>query len=449
MDTVKADLFRINNLFPVKLPDESGILDELVQVPVIQEFYIIFTIGEKMKRTVLTFIALLFPLLCPAEDQPKPFQPENGDTIVFLGGTLIERAQQYGFWESMIISELPDKELKFRNLGWDGDTVFAESRGIFDPPAEGYKRMIERIKKINPQYIFISYGGNESFKGPDGIAPFLNQFEILLRDVKGEKTEVILISPIKFEKMAPPLPDPTEANKNRELYIKALGQFAEVHHLPLLDLFTTLNRDDQVIPENPNTYNGIHLTPAGYHLTSHILKDQIFSASENPELVLNSNASVQSESGIMVDQLKKNGEQLEFKLSRKSLPHINEHGELEPSSQIKLAVNGLSKGTYSLSVDGEKVKSATAEEWSQGIHVGSPSELKQASELNELVLKKNELYFHSWRPQNITYLFGFRKHEQGQNAKEVDEMMELVRQKEAEIYKLQKNRTFQYVLTKD
>jgi lysophospholipase L1-like esterase len=35
------------------------------------------------------------------------------------------------------------------------------------------------------------------------------------------------------------------------------------------------------------------------------------------------------------------------------------------------------------------------------------------------VLAKDELFFNRWRPQNETYLFGFRKHEQGQNAKEI------------------------------
>jgi hypothetical protein len=51
------------------------------------------------------------------------------------------------------------------------------------------------------------------------------------------------------------------------------------------------------------------------------------------------------------------------------------------------------------------------------------------------VCKKNELYFHRWRPQNETYLFGFRKHEQGRNAKEIVEFDPLVAAAEAEIEK--------------
>ncbi|MCB1076892.1 MAG: hypothetical protein KDM64_03595, partial [Verrucomicrobiae bacterium] len=40
-------------------------------------------------------------------------------------------------------------------------------------------------------------------------------------------------------------------------------------------------------------------------------------------------------------------------------------------------------------------------------------------ELREAIVRKNRLFFHRWRPANETYLFLFRKHEQGQNAKEI------------------------------
>lgn len=39
--------------------------------------------------------------------------------------------------------------------------------------------------------------------------------------------------------------------------------------------------------------------------------------------------------------------------------------------------------------------------------------------LRKAVIAKDFLFFNRWRPQNETYLFGFRKHEQGQNAKEI------------------------------
>lgn len=58
--------------------------------------------------------------------------------------------------------------------------------------------------------------------------------------------------------------------------------------------------------------------------------------------------------------------------------------------------------------------------------------------VRESIKEKNELYFHRWRPQNETYLFGFRKHEQGRNAKEIAEFDPLVSKAEETTRKLLK-----------
>ena len=71
-----------------------------------------------------------------------------------------------------------------------------------------------------------------------------------------------------------------------------------------------------------------------------------------------------------------------------------------------------------------------------------PADLKSAGESSEaLVLrsairKKSELFFHRWRPENWTYLFGFRQHEQGQNAVEIPRFDPLIVEWEARIAKL-------------
>ena len=54
----------------------------------------------------------------------------------------------------------------------------------------------------------------------------------------------------------------------------------------------------------------------------------------------------------------------------------------------------------------------------------------------QLILTKNELYFHRWRPQNITYLFGFRKHEQGNNAADIAKFDPFILDMEKQIHEL-------------
>jgi putative heme-binding domain-containing protein len=57
--------------------------------------------------------------------------------------------------------------------------------------------------------------------------------------------------------------------------------------------------------------------------------------------------------------------------------------------------------------------------------------------LRQAIIQKNQLYFDRWRPENETYLFGFRKNEQGQNAREIPEFDPLVDAADKQIFELQ------------
>jgi hypothetical protein len=88
--------------------------------------------------------------------------------------------------------------------------------------------------------------------------------------------------------------------------------------------------------------------------------------------------------------------------------------------------------------------------WRNEVPISTGPDFDQAEDLRQTIIAKNRLYFHSWRPQNITYLFLFRKHEQGQNAKEMQEFQRLVAAKEKEIDRLKKpvTRTYELVRVK-
>ena len=68
----------------------------------------------------------------------EPLKLDDGDRVVFLGNTLIEREQRYGWWELALTARFPGKKVTFRNLGWSGDTVFGEARAGYaythEPP---------------------------------------------------------------------------------------------------------------------------------------------------------------------------------------------------------------------------------------------------------------------------------------------------------------------------
>jgi len=57
----------------------------------------------------------------------------------------------------------------------------------------------------------------------------------------------------------------------------------------------------------------------------------------------------------------------------------------------------------------------------------------QVNALRQLIIQKNELFFHRSRPQNMAYILGFRKHEQGQNAVEIPQFDPLIEKAEVKI----------------
>lgn len=54
--------------------------------------------------------------------------------------------------------------------------------------------------------------------------------------------------------------------------------------------------------------------------------------------------------------------------------------------------------------------------------------------LRQTIIKKDQLFFNRWRPANETYLYGFRKHEQGQNAAEIERFDPLVTAEDDKIH---------------
>ncbi|WP_164103257.1 PVC-type heme-binding CxxCH protein [Candidatus Laterigemmans baculatus] len=72
---------------------------------------------------------------------------------------------------------------------------------------------------------------------------------------------------------------------------------------------------------------------------------------------------------------------------------------------------------------------ASALEWGDGAWQENPL----VEPLREVILRKNQWWFHRSRPANMAYVFGFRKHEQGQNAAEIPQFDKLIETEEQRI----------------
>src|SRR5262249_29242850 len=152
---------------------------------------------------------------------------------------------------------------------------WADSRGLFDPPAAGYARMIEQIKGLKPTVIFLGYGNNEAFAGPEGIESFIKQYEKLLDDltkVSAEGVRFVMLSPMLHEAHERLLASaPPETNDRVRVYQDGLRALAARRGVLTLDLPGPLAD----MPRGLLTRDGSHLTAEGYEVTSMMLESQL------------------------------------------------------------------------------------------------------------------------------------------------------------------------------
>ena len=98
------------------------------------------------KMLIVSCLCVSLPLTAMASD----FKLIEGDRIVLVGNTLIEREQRYGYWEAALITRFPTQNITIRNLGWSGDTVWSDARGQFGTPADGFKQLKEHVVSLKP-----------------------------------------------------------------------------------------------------------------------------------------------------------------------------------------------------------------------------------------------------------------------------------------------------------
>jgi lysophospholipase L1-like esterase len=278
-----------------------------------------------------------------AAPPPGGWSLRDGDRVVFLGDTFVEREGDRGFIETAIVTAHPGASLTFRNLGWSGDTVWAESRGVFDQPAKGYARMLALVRELDPTIVFVAYGRNESYKGAAGLPAFRTQLEKLCDDLRGARAggtaavgdappsagvRLVLVTPHRFETA-----DAAARNASLATYCDAIRAVAVAQRAGLVDLFA--EPTGPTAAASARTENGVHLSDAGY--------------------------------------------------------------------------------------------AAAAEAFVRAAGRRLPADFTATSAgLRKLVVEKNRLFFHRWRPANETYIFLFRSHEQGNNAIEIPQFDPLV-----------------------
>jgi len=299
-------------------------------------------------RHLIPSLTLLSAITAPA--YAATFELKDGDRVALLGDALIEREQYEGWIELAATTQFPDRNVTFRNLGWNADTPAGESRnGLsllqagLEPPEEGWRQLQNQLTIYKPNVVILGYGMAASLaKGsiPEKFqADLIRLLDDAAKSAGGEVRFLILGAPPRFNQAGDDAAEVTAHRERLAAIDKVLQEAAAKRNIPFVAL-SDLEKNAAY------SQNGIHFTGEGYKaLARHI------------------------EKGL-----------------------------------------GWKAGA-----------------WDKG---------DSAAALRRHILKKNEWFFNRSRPANMAYIFGFRKKEQGNNAKEIPEFDALIAEQEAAIAKM-------------
>lgn len=307
----------------------------------------------------------------PGAAQPKPPILQSNDKVIFLGNTLIERARLYGHVEAALSLSAGDSVtgLVFRNLGWSADSLYGDSRSYFGPPKEGRDRLAKNLAELQPQVVFLSYGTGEAMSVDQG---WTNEKGASEASGAGMDESVALF---------------------------------ESAYQKLIDLVRS---------------------SSGETLR---------------EIVLITPPPLENLGAPLPDQIENNRRIARFRDSIKALAEKNNARSADLFSALggddfsgEVAENPLTDNGVHFTNEGYSVVArALAKELDMNESILATADPVAKANMREAIVEKNRLFFHQWRPANETYLFLFRKHEQGQNAKEIPMFDPLIAEQEKQI----------------
>lgn len=322
----------------------------------------------------------------------EPFEIKDGDRVLLLGDALLEREGNYGYLETQMHDEFRDRQFTVRNLSWSGETPRGWSRASFDAPAKGYERLKEQIAEVKPTVVFLGFGMAAS-----------------LQEMTDRSGDIMLN------------PDPVRYGREPMTAARFKTELAE-----LMDAIGAQSAAEAKEGEKRRSPRFVLLSPIRHEDLRNVRP-----AMPNPA---DHNQLLTQYSKVMAELALERGARFVdyFGAASKARPESPDYLAEQVPNGINLSETGyqhwaLAVGTLLGWSTGEWPKTkAELESWNKTHSTFQPS-------LRAKVTRKNELFFHRFRPANGTYLFGFRKHEQGQNAKEIPAFDPLIAQFETEI----------------
>jgi putative heme-binding domain-containing protein len=339
-------------------------------------------------------LALLLLFTCATRADEAPFEINDGDRVVFLGDALLEREGNYGFLETRMAMQFRDRRYTVRNLSWSGETPTGWARASFDPPAKGFERLKENLAMVKPTVVFLGFG----------MAASLQEMTDRSGDItlNGDPARYGA-EPMSARRFKKELGDLMDA-------LKALDPATEVRFV----LLSPLRHEDlrPLRPGLPDPAAHNELLAEYTKVVAELAEERLARYVDLFNLWGGKNTALRT---IVLDEIRD-------EISPNGI-HLSPAGYAMLSEEIAASLGWL------LEIPNDSAELAN---WQSTRNALSAA-------VRQRITRKNELFFHRFRPANSTYLFGFRKHEQGQNAAEIPQFDPLIAAEEEKIEALTKS----------
>ena len=231
---------------------------------------------KKLYTLALLFLGLAS--LAPTSSADD-FEFRDQEKVAFVGGSLAERMNLFGHFETALHTRFADKKLVIRNFGWPADEVGNQQR------PDNYTKIDNPMDEFGPELFICFFGFNEHFAGDsdeavqafqDRYRQWINQQSDKYKTAK-RPVRFILVSPIAFESTGSEhLPDGASNNATLKKYAASIKALAADIKAPYIDLLTPSAEQFAKEAGAQYTMNSVHANEAGDRFIAKTLDDQLF-----------------------------------------------------------------------------------------------------------------------------------------------------------------------------
>ena len=383
-----------------------------------------------IRRSILGLAACAAGLLAlctasPVRAADGKFYLKPGDRVVFYGDSITDQRLYTTYIESYCVTRFPNAHFTFVHSGWGGDRVTGGGGGNITT------RINRDILPYKPTVVTICLGMNDgSYRAFDNgiFNTYVNGYRHIIETLKKELPGVritVVTAPV-YDDVTRPANFPGGYNATLVAYNEAVRALAKEYGLtvadtngPLISVLARAHSEDaagsaKIIPDRVHPGPGGHLVMASavlkaWNAPATVASIDIDAATSHAEVKNASLSDMSVKDGTVT--FTEHDKVLPWPLDRSPVGNpdtglVLRNSDLEKElNDYRLKVKGLSGSRYSIKIDSVDCGTFTREELAVGVDLAgieaSPV-YAAASKVLQLTRKHNDLHFRRWRQVQIT-----------------------------------------------